>query len=164
MMELIGRWLTGITCAALVVALAEGLTPEGAVRRVGRLVGGLVLMLAIVQPLVGLDYEALSAALTDYRFETGGYGDALEFENERLMEVIISDQTGAYIQDKAAGLGLTVTAAVSCAVGEDGVPYPVSVVITGELTEGEQAELARLIEGELAIPEACQQYERTDGG
>ena len=35
MMELLRAWLTGITAAAILCALANSLMPEGAVRRVG---------------------------------------------------------------------------------------------------------------------------------
>ena len=40
MLELIRQWLVGITCAAMIAALAEGLAPPGAVRKVGRFTGG----------------------------------------------------------------------------------------------------------------------------
>ena len=40
MLELIRQWLVGITCAAMVVALAEGLTPPGTIRKIGKLTGG----------------------------------------------------------------------------------------------------------------------------
>ena len=48
MLEAVGQWLTGITCAALIAALAERLTPPGPVRRVGRFTTGLVLLLAML--------------------------------------------------------------------------------------------------------------------
>lgn len=55
MMEVIRDWLVGITCAAMVVALAESLTPQGTIRKIGRFTGGLVLLLAVVQPVMKLD-------------------------------------------------------------------------------------------------------------
>ena len=42
MMELLRQWLVGVTCAAMIIALADSLTPSGTVRKVGKLVGGLV--------------------------------------------------------------------------------------------------------------------------
>ena len=38
-------YLMGVVSAAMVVALAQALTPEGAVKKIGRLVGGIVLLL-----------------------------------------------------------------------------------------------------------------------
>ncbi len=40
MLELIRHWLVGITCAAMLVALAESLIPAGSIRRIARLTGG----------------------------------------------------------------------------------------------------------------------------
>ena len=48
MIELIRDWLVGITCGAIIVALADGLSPSGTVRKIGRLTGSLVLVLAMI--------------------------------------------------------------------------------------------------------------------
>ena len=45
-MGVVRSWLLGVTAAALVVALAETLAPEGSVKKVCRLAGGLALLLA----------------------------------------------------------------------------------------------------------------------
>lgn len=161
MIEVIRNWLIGVTAAAIVVALAEGVAPDGAVKKIGKLAGGLLLIVAVIQPLVGLDYEAMAGILTDYRVETEGYSAALEIENERLMKNIIEEQTGAYIQDKAAELGAECTADVTCQADDDGNFYPASVVVYGELDQKLQNTLSRTIEGDLAIPVEHQRYERT---
>lgn len=46
MMELVGNWLTGVTAAAILCALANSLMPDGPVRRVGRLACGLAVLAA----------------------------------------------------------------------------------------------------------------------
>ena len=161
MMELIRNWLIGVTAAALVVALADSLAPDGAVKKIGKLTGGLLLVVAILQPLVGLDYASLSGILTEYRLEAEGYSTALETENVRLLKTIIEEQTAAYIQDKAAELGADCTVEVTCQEDGDGNLYPASVIVYGELTREQTDALSRTIEGDLAIPEQNQQYERT---
>lgn len=161
MMDLIRTWLIGVTAAAMVAALADSLAPEGAVKKVGKLAGGLLMVVAILQPLAGLDYEAMAASLANYRLETEGYSSALEAENEQLMKIIIEERTGAYIQDKAAELDAVCTAEVICQVNEDGSMYPASVVVYGELTQAQTDALSRTIEGDLAIPAENQRYERT---
>lgn len=161
MMELVRSWLIGVTAAAMAVALADSLAPDGAVKKIGKLAGGLLLVVAILRPVVGLDYAAMSGILTDYRVEAEGYSSALETENMLLMKTIIEERTGAYIQDKAAELGMVCTAEVTCQADEDGSPYPASVIVYGELTQGQVDTLSRTIEGDLAIPEQNQQYERT---
>lgn len=106
----------------LLVALAESLIPAGSIRRIARLTGGLVLLAAILNPLLKLDTTALTRALTEYKLELSAYSADLEEENEILMKDIIEEQSGAYIQDKAAALGIDCQVTVE-ADGEGRVAY-----------------------------------------
>ena len=53
-MGAVRSWLLGVAATALVVALAEAIAPEGSVKKVCKLAGGLALMLAALSPLVGV--------------------------------------------------------------------------------------------------------------
>jgi len=163
MLELIRHWLVGITCAAMLVALAESLIPAGSIRRIARLTGGLVLLAAILNPLLKLDTTALTRALTEYKLELSAYSADLEEENEILMKDIIEEQSGAYIQDKAAALGIDCQVTVE-ADGEEEWPIPQSVTVMGSLTAEQQEALERTIEEDFAIPAERQRYESGDEG
>lgn len=158
MLEAIGQWLTGITCAALVAALAERLTPPGPVRRVGRFTTGLVLLLAMLSPLLPLRGETLARALSQYRLELDGYRQELAGESREAMKSIIEEQCAAYIQDKAETLGSECSVEVD-AEESGGWPVPRRVTVSGPLTEEQQAELTALIEAELAVPAEEQNYQ-----
>ncbi len=158
MLELMRQWLLGLTCAALVIAIAESLTPAGTIRKIGRLTGGLVLLLAMLNPLLRVDGEALTRALTEYRLSLDGYGEELEAENRVLMKDIIEERSGAYIQDKAKEMGISCQVVVE-AESEGDWPVPQWVTVSGALTEEEQALLSRTIEADFAIPAERQIYE-----
>jgi len=160
-MDFLRSWLIGITAAATVLALADCLMPEGSVKRVGKFAGGLLLMLAILRPVLSLDYEVLAGSLANYRYEVQEYSTSLEIENERLKKIIIEDRTGAYIRDKAVELGVNCTVEVQCRMNENEQLYPASVTVYGEMTHGQQEELTCIIESEIAIPPEMQRYERT---
>ena len=131
-------WLLGVTAAAMLLALEESLTPKGAVRQIGKLTGGLVLMLAILQPVLKLDYPALAGALSRYREDLGTYQVQPKTDNFRLMKSIIEAKSAAYIQDKAAGLGILCRVMVTCgAQTEEEYPYPTAVLVEGALTDAE---------------------------
>ena len=157
MVDLIGGWLVGVTCTAMLVALAEGLVPAGAGRKICRLTGGLVLLLAMVQPVLKLDGDALTGALTRYRLDLEDQGQTLEEENSQVMQAIIEEQAGAYIQDKAQELGIDCQVEVT-AQGED-YPIPQTVTIRGSLTGKQREALTRAIETDFAIPAQRQIYE-----
>ena len=53
MMEMLQGWLLGLTAAALAVSLLTAMLPKGeTIRRFAGLAGGLILLLAVVQPLL----------------------------------------------------------------------------------------------------------------
>ena len=155
-MEFLKSWILGITAAALAAALAQSLTPEGTVKKVGKLVCGLVLLLAVLRPVVRLDPAALSpdwaalGALTQTEAEESG---------EEALKILIAKKTGAYIVDKGQSLGCRVTrAAVTVAEDPSGWPVPWSVELTGSWTgEGRQA-LERAVAEELNIHPERQSY------
>lgn len=158
MLDVIRQWLLGISCAALVIAMAESLTPSGTIRKIGRLTGGLVLLIAMLGPMLSLDEGALTQALAEYRLSLEDCGQELEQEDRALMKGIIEERSSAYIQDKAERMGLDCRIAVEA--GEEGDwPVPEYVTVFGTLTAEEQAELTREIETDFAIPPERQSYE-----
>ena len=166
MMELVRSWLLGLTCAAMITALAEALTPPGTVQKIGRLTGGLVLLLSMVQPVLRLDEGTMARALARYRAELSAYDGALEAENQALAKGIIAEQSGAYILDKAGALGITcpLEVEVETQAEEGGWPVPCGVTVRGGLTAGEREALARQIEADFAIPVERQSYESGESG
>ena len=161
-MDFLRNWLVGITAAAIVLALADGLMPEGSVKRIGKFAGGLLMMLAIIRPVLSLDYDVLAGSIADYRYEVQEYSTSLEVENERLKKIIIEDRTGAYIRDKAVELGISCTVSVQCRVDENDQLYPASVTVCGDMTQKQMEELMRMIEMDIAIPSEQQKFERTN--
>lgn len=158
MVTFLGQWLMGVTCAALLLALAEGLSPAGGPKRAVRLAGGLVLLLAVVRPLVSLDGTELTRMLTEYRLEAEYSSQLLEEENKRQMSNIIEAQCAAYIQDKAAALGIACTVEVETDQAAD-YPVPKVVTVTGALTDRQRQALTEQIQADFAIPADRQYYE-----
>lgn len=156
------QWILGITCAALIGALGSALAPAGRVKKAGRLAAGLLLLLAAVKPLGGVDYDALAGALSEYRPDGAAYEAALEEKSGAVLKAVIEERTNAYISDKAKTLGMDCTAEVTYYYGPDGEVRPEAVVVRGEFTDNQQGELSRALEGELGIPAQKQSFERTE--
>lgn len=157
MMEILRQWLVGITGAAMIVAMADSLTPEGTVRKIGRMVGGLVLLIAMVKPVMALDFDTM--AFSNLHLEIDERQEELEKTDTELLKTIIGEKTGAYILDKAEEMGIPCRRVeVTCTVGEENVPYPSAVTIYGDFEEGQRNALSRKIEADLAIPREHQSY------
>ena len=161
MIDFLRNWLIGIVGAAIILAVADSVIPKGSVKQIGKLAGGLVMVIAILRPVLNFDYEILAGALANYQYDVQQYSIALEIENERLKKIIIEDRTGAYILDKANELGLDCSVKVQCLMNVNEQLYPASVTVYGELTQEQKEKLMRIIEAEVAIPAEMQKYERT---
>ena len=160
MMAGVQLWLRSVLAVSLICALADALTPEGGVKRVQRLVCGLVLAAAALGPAVRLDVEGGQRWLEDCL-------DGLELRREQLkeetgMKSIIERSFAAYIVDKTAQLGLSpVQARVECRE-EDGVYLPKALRVSGPLTREEQEELSRVLEEELGVAREAQTYDEEE--
>ena len=158
MMDGVRTWLLGVISASLLCALADCLMPSGAVKRVGRLVCGLVLLCAVLSPVPGLDLEGGGAWLEGYFSDLDTRRGELEQQVNEGMKVIIEEKCAAYIVDKAAQLGLSCTARVECRVGEDGLFVPERTRVDGRFTDVEQSRLTQLVSEDLGVPPERQAY------
>ena len=147
-MEGLRQWLLGIVLTAFAAGLARQLAPEGREQAAVRLVGGLLLILAMLGPLGRWDWEEL--ALPAGSFPQAVQDQTADYEAERTeaLGAIIAENTAAYIWDKAEELGIPCTVEVTVAVGESGLPLPDTAIITGAYS----GELAALIQEEVGIP------------
>ena len=158
MMGAVRSWLLAVIAAALLCAVADALMPSGAVKRVGRLVCGLVLIAAILSPLAALDLEEGQRWLEGYLASVRAREAELEETVNSQIKVIIEQKCAAYIVDKAAQLGLKCRARVECEPSEDGVYLPVRTEVAGSMTADVQGKLIRVIEEDLGVPAESQIY------
>ena len=135
-------WLLGIVLTSLAAGLARQLAPKGREQAMVRLVGGLLLALAILRPL-GLELE-----IGPLELQGEELAETYRKNQQEALSAIIAEKTKAYIWDKANQLGLDCTVSVAAAPGEGGIPLPESVTVRGRYS----GELARWLEEEVGIP------------
>ena len=151
-MGAVRSWLLTVITASLICALADALMPKGAVKRVGRLVCGLVLASAILSPLAGLDVESGQSWLERHLASVEFQRAELEEEVNGQMKVIIEQEYAAYIVDKAAQLGAACSARTECR-RDGGLYLPQRVEVTGAVPPPLQSELVQIIVRDLGVPE-----------
>ena len=154
MMDAIRQWLLAIITAAICLAVLDAMTATGAVKRIGKVAGGLVMFLVVLQPLCRLDPEALAIKYAAYHGqieeEMGDYAQVYQ----QQLAIVIEEDTAAYISEKAASFGLSCRVTVTTKVS-NGVPIPESVQINVPRNET----LALWIERELGIAQSRQSWE-----
>ena len=157
-MTFLREWLLGVVGAALAVALAQSLTPEGTIKKVGTLLGGLVLLLAAIRPVAALDPQDLAALVPDQ----GTWEESASDVGEEMIKALIAEKTSAYIVDKGSALGCVCAAKVTVATDDTGWPVPWQVEVLGNMTAAQQQALARAIAEDLAIPAERQSFREED--
>ena len=159
MTELVRQWLLGVACTALILAVADSLAPDGSVKKICRLAGGLALMLAAVSPLLRLDSGALGDMLEEYQAAVRSCEGTLEEQNNLFYQTVIEESAAAYIVDKAEEMGISCQAEVTFSYDENGVPCPWEVTARGDWTDKTREALERLLEDDLGVPTQRQHYE-----
>lgn len=158
MTELLRDWIKALCGSAVVCAAAMALCPEGKVRRVLRLVCGVVMAAALLSPVVELDFGAYSEAIARYGEEARRTAEGAQEEAREQSRTVIEEECAAYILDKAEALGLgSCTAAVRAEWSAEGfwVPRECTVSTDG----GYSAALSSAIEADLGIPAGRQSWE-----
>lgn len=152
-MEALRQYIISVVAAALLCGLVTGLMPPGRAGQVLRMVCGLFLAYTVLQGLTGMDWRMpeWAAVATDDARQAAALGESMG-ENARVQ--IITEQTRAYILDKATALGLTLEAEVT--LDEELVPR--SVTLRGQAAPYERRQLQSAIALELGIPKEKQQW------
>lgn len=151
------NWLIGVTCAAMLAAVARSVMPAGAVRQVGNLVCAMMLLWAVLKPL-NLNIKPEFTIMD----RTRSSGLELEEKGGQILKSLIEQESGTYIVDKAAQLGIECSVRVSCVPGEGGVWLPEKAWVSGEFTQEQRRELGQILTTELGIHADMQEF--TGGG
>lgn len=151
MIEAVRGYLLRITAGAFAGAILLAALPKGTPRRVAAMLCGLLMLLLALTPLSELDYDSLAEAISRLELEKEEARTGIEIQNQELVARIISGRVQAYILDKAAALGLTVTVELEMET-RSATPYPKAVTIHGEATPVQKQQLQQYLEQTFAIP------------
>ena len=162
MLEVVRGYLLRLTAGAFLSAGLLALIPKGTSKKAAAVLCGLVMLLLALTPLAQLLSMAkraaippklapLSEAISRLELEKEEARTGIEIRNQELVARIISGRVQAYILDKAASLGLTVTVELEMET-RAATPYPKAVTIHGEATPAQKQQLQQYLEQTFAIP------------
>ncbi len=164
MIDFASEWVRAIAGAALICAAATALTPKGKVKNVLKLVCGIILIIAMINPLVNQDLPTMSMDISDYRKQADEIIGSAEEKQNNLNRTIIEDELEAYILDKAQSLNISLKSVeVSAKWGDEGYWYPYEVKLNADISQMEQNLISNSIEAELGVKKE-KQYWRSDEG
>lgn len=150
-----------LLAVVFLTALASLFPTSESLRRITKLAGGIALTCLLFSPLVTFDYDAYAAALQDYHVSVSTDG-AVSDSSERLQRTVIESEMRTYILDKAVQCGAALDdAQVTLRWSTEGYWYPQSVRLITSGPAAENSRLAQIIEADLGIPRARQEWSST---
>lgn len=153
----IKEYLLSVAASAMLLSLVQTVLPKGAVRRVAVFIGGLLLILAVLSPIIDLDYDSLAQSITDIRIEAAEIEANVDLTDRELMADIIKERCRTYIWDKANELGADLEVEVTLSKDGD-YPYPESVRLIGKATSEQRSQLTEFISRNMDIPPKRQEW------
>ena len=127
-MNFFRNWLLCVIGCAMAVAIIYQLLPESAHRFTTRCVGSLTMMIVILQPILGINWDDLCWSWEDDLISMEEITENYQAQNQEAMKKSIEEKTAAYILHKAETLGLYGEVVVHTQE-YDGIPYPSEVIL-----------------------------------
>lgn len=151
-MEGVREYLLSVTTAAMLAGIIKSMTGEkGSQAGLINLIAGLFLCFTVISPFA----QIRLADFTDFTSDLLSEGQQLAEDGEayylQAMRQVISEETRAYILDKARTYGAEIQVSVS--VSEGDTPVPEYCTITGKLSAYVRQQLKKTIVNDLDIPE-----------
>jgi len=153
-MESIRQYILSVVAVSVVCSIVNRIVGKGtSFGPIIRLTCGLFVALTALSHWVEFDLRDPGLFYEDYYAQAQVISQSAQVAADQSVAAIITDQTQAYILDKAISQGLDISVAVQ--LDESGkIPY--SVKITGDVSPYDQSVLKRYIADTLAIPEERQ--------
>lgn len=153
-MQQLGQYVVSLTAAALISGILLSLFPDGTMRTLLRLICGTALAVTALAPLTDLELPDFDSMMQDYMPEAQAASDLGEAMALAEQQELIKLGLEAYILDKAEAAGCQVLPTITL----DAQGTPVSVILTGSVTEAQRQQLEEAITNDLGIPKEDQQW------
>lgn len=154
MIHQLGEYVVSLTAAAMISGILVSLLPEGNLRQVMRTACGVFLAVTALSPLGQAALPDLEGLVRD-PLEAGqaaaAQGEAMA-DTERISLIKLGLE--AYLLDKAAAMGVEVTARVRL----DPQGNPTGITVSGDVPDAQRRRLEAVIAEDLGIPKEAQQW------
>ena len=151
-MEGVREYLLSVTAGAILCGILGNLAGEkGSFSGMYKLIGGIFLCFLVVSPLTRVTLRDFADSAEEL-IDQGGWA-AQEGEDiyDQTLRQIITDETRAYIMDKARSYGAEIQVEVT--LSQSDPPTPESCIITGSLSPYVRQQLKKILITDLGIPE-----------
>lgn len=155
-MDSVKTYLISIVAACMIGVVAGAFVQKSPLQKIIRLVSGIVILLVAVVPLLRLDMRDFSEVLSRFDAAYVLDTDQIAKTQSELLGKHVRQTSEDYILRKAEELGAKISAEVT--VTQEEYPTPLSVVLTGSVTQSQREKLSEYIQTALGIPAERQKW------
>lgn len=149
-------YLISLVAVCMIAVLASVLVHGSPINKFVRLIGGILVLLVAVSPLLSVDAERLSERLQEICAANSFDASVVVKNSDAVLAKHIKQTTETYIENKAAELGAVIQAEVT--LTNDAYPVPNKVTIIGTLTVGQIESLTAYLTDSLGIAPEHQEW------
>lgn len=149
-MAAISEYILSVAGAAIVCAVVLRLLDgKGSAVGIAKMVTGIFMALTVITPITQVRLSDALNLLPDISDDGRAAVAQGEASAKKALAESISAQAEAYILDKAAQLGVTLSVEVE--LSEDAIPVPVGVRLQGNISPYAKSRLQRILTEDLGI-------------
>ncbi|MDR0889360.1 MAG: stage III sporulation protein AF [Oscillospiraceae bacterium] len=155
-MEAVREYLIALVAVSMIAVLANALVHGEKMQKIVRFVGGLLILLVAMSPILKINLTDLARRMEDFGQAQGFDNSEVSQNSQEMLAALIKQNTETYIVQKAASIGATVRAEVT--LSNEEYPTPVAVVIIGTLSAQQLADMEQYLSSALGIPKENQEW------
>ena len=156
-MENLRQYIIAVTAAAMICGIIKSISDEkNTAGTILRLIAGIFMSVTVLSPVVRLDLSALATQSENFVEQANAAAALGENATADEINAIITDQTQAYILDKAESFGASLQVEVH--IANNGTYRPKAVTLRGSISPHAKSRLQQIIEEDLQIPKEDQQW------
>lgn len=156
-MEQIRSYLISVVCTALICGVSmKLLSSKGSAETVMKLITGMIMTFALLQPFTGFDFSDITKSFDLYSADAQNIVSASKVESQKALRAGIKQRTEAYILDKAQEMKVNISVRVE--VSDDDLPVPKTVHISGQVSPYVKSKLQSYIASDLGISKENQKW------
>ncbi len=155
-MDSLRSYFLQIVASCMICAIAAVMVKTPSIQKIVRLLGGLLILLVVLSPLMDLDLQGAASSLTRAFGDDSAEMEQAQADAAEHFATQVRKATEDHIELIASRMGYTVQAQVT--VSQEEVPVPTAVEISGSLSAEEILALSEYLELQLGIAKEDQTW------
>ena len=149
-MEGIRNYLVSVVAVCMITVPAMVLVRKESLQKIVKLIGGVLILLVAIRPLLHIDFSELSEQLKQFTQKYEFDASSVEENAQSQIAERVKETSQQVIEEKAVELGGLLQAEVEVSAGE--LPVPIHVKLTGSMSAEGVREMKEYLLTAFEIP------------